>query len=510
MRFPRSGGILLHIASLPGPHGSGDFGPGANHFVDWLVSAGQKMWQILPLGGIGPGNSPYMSSSAFAGNVLLIDLEDLRARGWLTAEEVAPHPDFLAHRVNYSVGYHYRMEKLRLAARRFFAAATPADYETFCRAERAWLDDYALFMALTESYEWKDWCLWERGLARREAAALRAATEEHATEIAFWKFCQWCFFRQWRQLKQYANDRGIQIIGDIPIFVAYQSVEVWARQDLFQLGEDGQPYVIAGVPPDFFSESGQRWGNPLYRWEAHHDESYAWWIERIRKTMALVDTVRIDHFRGFAGYWEIPASEPTAIHGRWVPGPGEKLFNAIQAALGRLPIIAEDLGVITPDVIELRDKFKLPGMRVLQFAFGAGVDNPFLPHNFVNNTIVYTGTHDNDTTRGWFDSATERERVFASKYLNTNGSEIHWDLIRAASQSVADVAIYQFQDVLGLGSEHRMNLPGKPKGYWEWRFAWDQVEPFHAERLYDITAIHGRCPADRLRLPAYPTGRKLP
>jgi len=510
MRLPRSGGILLHVTSLPGQHGSGDFGAAAYHFVDWLVAAGQKMWQILPLGGIGPGNSPYMSSSAFAGNVLLIDLEDLRSRGWLSAEDVAPHPDFLLQRVNYSVGYRYRMEKLRLASRRFFAAETASDYETFCRAERSWLDDYALFMALAEKHQWKDWCLWEHGLARRDPDALRRATEEQSAEIAFWKFCQWCFFRQWRQLKQYANDLGIQIIGDIPIFIAHQSVEVWARQDLFQLGEDGLPYVIAGVPPDFFSETGQRWGNPLYRWEAHDDESYAWWIERIRKTMALVDIVRIDHFRGFAGYWEIPASDPTAIHGRWVPGPGEKLFSAIQAALGRLPIIAEDLGVMTPDVIELRDKFKLPGMRILQFAFGAGTDNPFLPHNFVNNTIVYTGTHDNDTARGWFESATERERVFACKYLNTDGHEIHWDLIHAASRSVADVAIYHFQDVLGLGSEHRMNLPGKPKGYWEWRFTWEQVEPYHAERLYEITAIHGRCPADRLHLPAYPTGRQLP
>lgn len=510
MRLPRSGGILLHITSLPGPHGSGDFGLAAFQFVDWLVAAGQRMWQILPLGGIGPGNSPYMSSSAFAGNVLLIDLEDLRAHGWLSAEDVAPHPDFLLNRVNYSVGYHYRIEKLRLASRRFFAQETPSDYETFCRAERAWLDDYALFMALAEKYQWKDWYLWEGGLAGREPVALRLATEEHATEIVFWKFCQWCFFRQWRRLKQYANDRGIQIIGDIPIFIAHQSVEVWARQDLFQLGEDGLPYVVAGVPPDFFSETGQRWGNPLYRWEVHHDENYAWWIERIRKTMALVDIVRIDHFRGFAGYWEIPASEPAAIHGRWVPGPGEKLFSAIQAALGRLPIIAEDLGVVTPDVIELREKFRLPGMRILQFAFGAGTDNPYLPHNFVNNTIVYTGTHDNDTARGWFDSATERERVLACKYLNTDGREIHWDLVHAASQSVADVAIYQLQDVLGLGSAHRMNLPGKPKGYWEWRFTWEQVEPHHAGRLYEITAIHGRCPADRLHLPAYPTGKRLP
>jgi 4-alpha-glucanotransferase len=398
--------------------------------------------------------------------------------------------------VNFAAGYHYRMEKLRLAAQRFFAGPHPPDYESFCRAERSWLDDYALFMAHTEKYQWKDWCLWEPGLARRDPEALRRAAQQQAAEIAFWKFCQWCFFRQWRQLKLYANDRGIQIIGDIPIFISHQSAEVWARQDLFQLDEHGKPLVIAGVPPDFFSETGQRWGNPLYRWEAHDEESYAWWIKRIRKTMALVDIVRIDHFRGFAGYWEIPASEPTAVRGRWVPGPGEKLFSAIQAALGRLPIIAEDLGVITPDVIELRDKFKLPGMRILQFAFAAGTDNAFLPHNYVNNTIVYTGTHDNDTALGWFDSATERERVFACKYLNTDGREFHWDLIHAASRSVADVAIYPLQDVLGLGSEHRMNLPGTLGGSnWGWRFAWPMLAGDTARVLRIITAASGRSSA---------------
>ncbi len=501
MRFPRSSGILLHPTSLPGPYGSGDFGASAYHFVDWLASAGQKMWQILPLGGVGPGNSPYMSSSAFAGNVLLIDLDDLRSHGWLSADELLPHADFKEQKVDYGIVHEYRMARLRIAADCFFADKQQpyAEFEAFCSHEQSWLVDYALFMALADKFAWQDWGNWEEGLARREKKALLQASIELADEIKFWSFCQWCFFGQWRNLKQYANERGVRIIGDMPIFIAYQSAEVWSRQDLFELGVDHQPTVIAGVPPDYFSATGQRWGNPLYRWQAHEQEGYAWWIERLRHTIALVDIVRIDHFRGFAGYWEIPASEPTAINGRWVAGPGEKLFSAIQDALGTLPIIAEDLGVVTPDVVALLEQFNLPGMRVLQFAFGGGTDNPYLPHNFNNNTVVYGGTHDNDTAIGWFDSASQRERTFACKYLRADGREINWDLIHAASQSVADIAIHSFQDVLGLGFEHRMNLPGQSEGYWEWRFAWEQVGPEHAEKLYEISALHGRCATDRLR-----------
>jgi 4-alpha-glucanotransferase len=510
MHFPRSSGILLHPTSLPGPYGSGDFGAQAFHFVDWLVAAGQKMWQILPLGGIGPGNSPYMSSSAFAGNVLLIDLDDLRSYGWLSADDLSHHAEFDERRVDFSVVYHFRMKKLHIAAKRFFASDPRnglfaglfadkkhyAEYEAFCASEQSWLDDYALFMALAEKYSWEDWAHWEPGLARREKEALEAAAVELADEIKFWRFCQWSFFRQWRKLKQYANRHGIQIIGDIPIFIAYQSAEVWARQDLFELGEDRLPAAIAGVPPDYFSVTGQRWGNPLYRWDAHEQEGYAWWIERIRKTTELVDIVRIDHFRGFVAYWEIPASESTAINGRWMPGPGEKLFSAIERSLGKLPIIAEDLGVITPDVVALLEKFNLPGMRILQFAFGGELDNPYLPHNYIHNTVVYGGTHDNDTAVGWFNSASPRERAFACEYLHSDGSEINWDMINAASQSVADIAIHSLQDVLGLGAEHRMNLPGQAEGYWEWRFTWEQVKPAYAERLYAITARYGRSAED--------------
>lgn len=507
MHFPRSSGILLHPTSLPGPYGSGDFGVEAFHFVDWLESAGQKLWQILPLGGIGPGNSPYMSSSAFAGNVLLIDLDDLREQGWLEAGELAAHPGFDPLRVDYGVVYHYRMEKLRIAARRF-AAEKPrkgilsalfpaekkyAEFETFCSDEQSWLDDYALFMALAERHHWQDWAHWPDGLANREKTALAKAADELADEVAFWKFCQWNFFRQWRKLKQYANQRGVQIIGDIPIFIAYQSAEVWARQELFELGEDHLPTVIAGVPPDYFSATGQRWGNPLYRWSAHEAEGYAWWIERLRKTMELVDIVRIDHFRGFAGYWEIPASEQTAINGRWMPGPGAKLFDAIQAKLGKLPIIAEDLGIVTPDVVALLERFDFPGMRVLQFAFGGDEQNPYLPHNYVHNTVVYGGTHDNDTAIGWFASASPEERAFACNYMACDGTEINWDMIRTASASIADTVIHSLQDVLGLCGKHRMNLPGQAQGYWEWRFTWQQVAPWHAQRLREITASHGRC-----------------
>ena len=502
MRFARSSGVLLHPTSLPGPYGSGDMGASAYHFVDWLVSAGQKMWQILPLGGIGPGNSPYMSSSAFAGNSLLIDLEELRAYGWLATEELLPHADFTEHKVDYDLVKRFRMGKMQLAASRFFADQQHHhdEFEAFCSEEKAWLDDYALFMTLSEKFAGKDWGQWELELAHRDNQALNKASTELAAEIGFCKFCQWCFFRQWRKLKHYANERGIRIIGDMPIFIAYQSAEVWSRQDLFELGEDNMPTVVAGVPPDYFSATGQRWGNPIYRWQAHEHEDYAWWIKRLRKKIELVDIVRIDHFRGFAGYWEIPASEPVAINGRWMAGPGEKLFNAIQREMGRLPIIAEDLGVITPDVEALLEKFDLPGMRVLQFAFDGNTNNPYLPHNYIKNTVVYGGTHDNDTTIGWYGTASPAERNFVCKYLRTDAREIHWDLIHAASQSVADIAIHTLQDVLGLGSEHRMNLPGKSEGYWEWRFSWEQVKPVHAAKLYEVTALHGRCTMDRLKL----------
>jgi 4-alpha-glucanotransferase len=495
MSFTRCSGVLLHPTSLPGPHGAGDFGPAAYHFVDWLVSAGQSLWQILPLGGIGPGNSPYMSNSAFAGNVLLIDLQALQQAGWLEPGDLAPAAGFEHHRVDFGRVVPWRMERLHRAAARFADGAAPAerkDYDAFCTHHAGWLGDYALFMALAEFHAGRPWCDWAPALAQRDPAALAQARSQHAEALGFWQFCQWCFFRQWARLKAYANTRGIRIVGDAPIFVAYQSADVWARQALFELDARGRPEVVAGVPPDYFSATGQRWGNPLYRWDAHRAEGYAWWTERVRCTFELVDIVRIDHFRGFAGYWEIPAHEPTAVIGRWLPGPGAALFDAIEAALGELPIIAEDLGVITPEVDALRRRFKLPGMRVLQFAFGSGNDNPYLPHNHERGTVVYGGTHDNNTSIGWWAEATDAERAHARDYLATDGHGIAWARIRAASASVADTAIHPLQDVLELAGDCRMNLPGKGGGYWEWRFTWDQVRPEHAQRLRHLGLLYRR------------------
>ncbi|MFZ4285739.1 4-alpha-glucanotransferase [Variovorax sp. HJSM1_2] len=501
MNLSRASGILLHPTSLPGPHGSGDFGPDAYHFVDWLAAARQTYWQILPLGDIGPGNSPYMSSSAFAGNVLLIDLADLQQQGWLPAGELRADPPFGDDRVDFARMVPWRTQQLSNAARRFSARATPeqlADYQRFCTTHAAWLDDYALFMALAESHAWAEWNTWPDGLAQRLPAALAAAREKHAERIAFWKFCQWRFFDHWARLKAYANTRGIRIIGDAPIFIAYQSAEVWARQELFELDTHGRARVVAGVPPDYFSATGQRWGNPLYRWSAHADEGFAWWITRIRHTFGLVDLVRIDHFRGFADYWEVPASEPTAIHGRWLPAPGAALFEAVHAALGPLAIIAEDLGIITPAVDALRRQFNFPGMRILHFAFGGNADNAYLPHNYDRNTVAYTGTHDNNTTQGWWHEASAEERSHVAAYLGrapeSLDHDIHWALIRSAMASVADTAIVPLQDVLGLGAADRMNLPGKGEGYWEWRFNWAQFQPWHASTLAHIGQVFGRVP----------------
>ncbi len=498
MRFPRASGVLLHPTCLPGPHGSGDLGREAYHFVDWLGRARQSLWQILPLAGIGPGNSPYMSNSAFAGNQLLVDLAALQRQGWLDSDDLAPVPGLDAARVDYAQVHPFRMSRLQKAARAFAARGTPAqrdDFETFLADHASWVQDYALFMSICEACDWRDWCDWDPALAGREPAALAAARRAHAERIHFWQFGQWQFYRQWAALKAYANARGVQIIGDTPIFIAYLSAEVWANPQLFELDAAGRPTVVAGVPPDFFSATGQRWGNPLYRWEAHANDGYAWWVERVRRTFELVDIVRIDHFRGFAGYWEIAASEPTAEKGQWLPGPGEALFKAINKALGPMPIIAEDLGVITPDVDALRKKFSLPGMCVLQFAFAGDASDRFLPHNHEPDMVVYTGTHDNNTVAGWWAAATDHERHMARGYLNTDGHDMPWTLIRAAMMSVADTAVHPLQDVLALPGNCRMNFPGQESGWWRWRFQWNQLQPWHAERLAELCRLYGRAPA---------------
>ncbi|MBN8437856.1 MAG: 4-alpha-glucanotransferase [Candidatus Accumulibacter sp.] len=502
--IPRRGGILLHPTSLPGPHGSGDLGAAAYHFVDWLVAAGQSCWQVLPLGSAGPGNSPYISPSAFAGNELLIDLRQLRDAGWLSDSDLASVPAFPEGQVDFGAVRRFRVAHLRRAAKRFFGrkpAAERTAFEAFCSAEQAWLDDYALFMALDIAHggDGRMWQDWPAALAHRQPAALREAHARHADEIRFWQFCQWRFFQQWAALKAYAAARAIDIVGDLPIFVAAHSADVWSNPELFDLDEHGRPRVVAGVPPDYFSATGQRWGNPLYRWSAHAAEGYRWWVERMRQTMKLCDVVRIDHFRGFESFWEIPAASETAVDGQWRPGPGKDVFTAMRRELGdaqgRLRIIAEDLGIITPEVDALRQAIGLPGMRILQFAFDGDAKNPYLPHNYDANTVVYTGTHDNDTSRGWWESLGHSEQAYVRSYLGVGeraGDELHWQLIRLACSSVASLCVIPMQDVLGLDSTHRMNEPSRSEGSWEWRFSWQQVEAEHARRLAALARLYGR------------------
>ena len=497
MRLPRAGGVLLHPTSLPGPHGSGDLGPSARHFVDWLVVGGQGLWQVLPLGDIGPGDSPYMSPSAFAGNVLLVDLGELRERGWLDESDLASPPAGSGERLDFAAVTPWRMERLAIAAQAFGAGASAeerADLDAFRARHAAWLPDYALFRALDEHFDGRAWCDWDAPLATRDPAALAAARRAHAARIAFWEFCQWCFFRQWLALRAYANERGVRLIGDVPIFVAYQSADTWARPGLFELDAHGRQTVVAGVPPDLFSATGQHWGNPLYRWAAHASDGFAWWTHRIRHTFELVDVARIDHFRGFVAYWEIPGGETTAVNGRWAPAPGDALFEAVSAALGPLPIIAEDLGVITPDVDALRRRHGFPGMSVLQFAWGQpdGSANRYLPHNLEAATACLTGTHDNDTSIGWWHQQPEDVRTQLREYFACDGNDVAGTLVRAAFASVADTAVVPMQDVLRLGGEHRMNMPGTARGNWSWRFTWSQVGPWPAAGLRRMAELYGR------------------
>ncbi len=493
----RAAGVLLHVTSLPGPHGIGDFGPDAYRFVDWLQSAGQRVWQWLPTNPIGPGNSPYQSVSAFAGSPLMVALEPLIAASWLPAPTL-PDGGFDARTVDFGGVIAWRHAQLRSAHAGFLAKQNPEEHRAFAHwagQQSGWLDDYTLFMALETAHHGATWWRWPAPLRERDAGALAAARTQHANEIGFWTFVQWCFDTQSHALKRYANDRGVAIMGDLPIFIAHHSADCWSRPDLYMLDSDYQPTSVAGCPPDAMAPTGQRWGNPLYRWGAHAREGYAWWVQRVRRTFELVDVVRIDHFRGFADYWEIPASEPTAIKGRWLPGPGAALFEAIRAQLGDLPIIAEDLGLLTPEVTTLRRQFDLPGMRILHFAFGGKNDNSYLPHNFDANTVVYTGTHDNNTSQGWWLEASDADRQHVRDYLGLTPQdelEIHWQLITAACASVADTAIHPMQDVLGLDGSSRMNLPGVGEGYWEWRFKWDQVKPVHGQRLVRLSALYRR------------------
>lgn len=499
----RRAGVLLHITSLPGPNGVGDFGPDAFRFVDWLASAGQSIWQLLPTTPIGPGDSPYQSVSAFAGSPLMVALEPLVRAGWLTPPE-PPEGGFESRRVDFARVVPWRLTQLRAAAVGFGRQAEPAergDFVNWCTDQSDWLDDYALFMALQTVHQGQPWWQWDEGLRRRDAAALENARRQHADEIFFWQFVQWCFDGQLRALKAYANKHKVAIMGDLPIFIAHHSADCWARPDLFKLDEFYQPVVVAGVPPDDLGPQGQRWGNPLYRWDRMAAEDFSWWTARVRRALQQVDLFRIDHFRGFAAYWEIPVNCPTAIQGRWVPAPGQALFDAIERTLGKVAVVAEDLGLITPDVVELRNGCGFPGMKILQFGFGSDAAHGYLPHNFEAACVVYTGTHDTDTLRGWWNNAPERERKFAGSYLAADSNDIHWAMIRAACNSVASMAVFPLQDVLGLDSDHRMNLPGTMGGSnWVWRFDWRMLGSEPARVLGLIAAASGRGPFELLGL----------
>jgi 4-alpha-glucanotransferase len=506
MKFERASGILLHPTSLPGRFGVGDLGPAAYRFVDLLEQTGQSLWQVLPLGPTGYGDSPYQCFSAFAGNPLLISLERLVEDGLLTESDLAVVPDFPADRVDYGPVITWKNSLLQQAHVNFQAAA-PASlrdlYQEFRARTGWWLDDYALFRSIKEMHDGHEWTKWDPLLRDREPTALHFFRENEAEVIDRHCFLQFVFHQQWLKLARYANEHGVKIIGDIPIFVAHDSADVWAHPELYYLDASGAPTLVAGVPPDYFSADGQLWGNPLYRWDLMAGDGYQWWISRIRATLSLVDIVRLDHFRGFEKYWAVPAGETTARRGTWEPGPGADFLATIERALGTLPIIAEDLGLITAEVRALRDQFDLPGMQVLQFAFNSDPEADHLkPYRFKSNSVVYTGTHDNETTVGWFagldrDVAGRDERQFLLKYLGTDGVEIHWDLIRLALASVADLAIIPLPDLLGLGPEARMNRPSSESGNWSWRCLESQLTPEIAARLGGLTEIYGRNRARR-------------
>ncbi len=495
----RSAGVLLHVTSLPGRFGIGDLGPAAYRWVDTLAAAGQSWWQVLPLNPPGKGDSPYQAYSAFAGNPLLISPELLVKDGLLKrgeAEELNAPPG----RVDYVAARAMKQEVLATAFERFAAGAARPLRSAFARfrgEQVEWLDAYALYMALRGANGDRPWGEWSDPLKRRDPAVLADARLLLSAKIDRHAFDQFIFARQWDQLKTYANGKGVRIIGDVPIFVSGDSADVWSHPEQFLLDRQLKPTVVAGVPPDYFSKTGQRWGNPLYHWKRMAADDFRWWVARLRTLLVQTDLVRIDHFRGFAACWNVPASEATAVHGKWVKVPGEALLTTVERALGRLPFIAEDLGVITPDVEKLRDGFNLPGMRVLQFAFGGGPDNAFLPHQHVRNAVAYTGTHDNDTTVGWFASLDKKQRKHAEAYAPGIADDPAGVLTRVTWQSVADIAITPAQDVLRLGSEARMNTPGTSRGNWMWRLADDYADHEGWDDLGAWTAAYGRARAIR-------------
>lgn len=492
----RAGGILLHPTSLPGPFGCGDIGRAARGWIDWLHAAGISLWQMLPLGPTGYGDSPYQCLSAFAGNPLLISFDGLIQEGWLERNELKPIPEWETQ-VDYGELILWKFTLLERAADRFLTDAIARegqDFQQFCLAEASWLDDYAMFVTIKDLQQGEPWTSWPDAYSRREAAALEGLQEEYAPQIRRVKALQYIFFQQWARLRHAAHQKRISLIGDMPIFVAHDSADVWARPDLFLLGNDGLPEVVAGVPPDYFSATGQRWGNPLYDWDRMREGKYAWWKSRLGATLKLVDVVRLDHFRGFEAYWEIPGESDTAVEGKWVPGPGTDLLDALQGEGDLLPILAEDLGIITPAVDRLRERYGLPGMKVLQFGLEGGASSPDLPHLYPENCAAYTGTHDNNTSRGWFSQSSSEVQSFTRAYLACADEGIVWAMLRAIWGSRAGWSIAPMQDFLGLGEEARMNYPGTSTGNWRWRMDPGALSLKLANEVRALNEAHGRLP----------------
>jgi 4-alpha-glucanotransferase len=499
----RKCGILVHPTSFPGPFGIGDLGPSAYAFIDFLAESGQTLWQVLPLGPTGYGDSPYQSFSSFAGQPLLVSPELLARMGLLHAEDLEPKP-WDPVRIDFGPVIIYKTQLLKKAFENFEKtykeqSGLAGEFEAFWLGQKDWLEDYALFMAVKEVHGGIMWTQWAKEIAFPTKETREKWLKKFAREVRYYSFVQFIFFRQWFSLKAYAEEKGIEIVGDIPIFTAFDSADVWANKELFYLDEEGYPTMVAGVPPDYFSETGQLWGNPLYNWQIHKETGYQWWVKRITFTLKMVDYLRIDHFRGFEAYYAIPYGAKNAITGEWRKGPYKDLFYTLQKSLGDdLPIIAEDLGVITPEVIELRDAFALPGMKILQFGFDNTDENPFLPHQFVPHSVCYTGTHDNDTTLGWYSKASKESREKVMQYMNTDGKEIAWDFIRACYGSVSEMAIVPLQDIMGLDSRARMNTPGTTSNNWQWRYTPDMLKASLAKRLLDISILYGR--TDRKKL----------
>lgn len=493
----RRAGVLLHPTSLPGPFGIGDLGPTADRFLAWMESAGQSVWQVLPLGPTGYGNSPYGALSAFAGNPLLISPEELERQGLLPTGSLNPELETDPSKIDFAAVWKAKGKVLResfIHFRRFASPELRDELALFVASEdqRSWLDDWALFASLKHSYGGAAWHTWDRAVADREPDALERARQKLAGEIAYHQYEQFLFHHQWSRVRDLAGTRGVTILGDIPIYVAHDSSDVWSHRHLFDLDKRGLPIRVAGVPPDYFSKTGQLWGNPLYRWDRMAEDGFSWWIERVRANLRLADFVRLDHFRGFASYWAVPAEETTAVNGEWLTGPGMKLFEALRLAFASLPIVAEDLGVVTEDVEELLDGTGFPGMRILQFAFG-DEDSSFLPHNHVPACVVYTGTHDNATSVEWLEDATAEEKKMAFDYLGCAPEDFREALIRAAYTSVAELAIVPMQDVIGAGREARLNMPGRAAGNWTWRLSEDGFDPATAARLRRLAEITARC-----------------